>query len=184
VTHVMRYSTMSSCEFLEFTLTIRTFGNRISFFYANIRKKESELADKPGSVIDESGDPPTAVIHLGRPSPDASCGLPESGADHTIGFLFGLAPGGVYPATPVTRRAVRSYRTLSPLPFTIREDGALGGLLSAALSVGSRLPGVTWRPVLWSPDFPPAAGTNPPASEPPGQLAHQYKTSQRRRGFR
>jgi len=30
--------------------------------------------------------------------------------------LFGLAPGGVYPATPVTSRAVRSYRTISPLP--------------------------------------------------------------------
>jgi len=29
--------------------------------------------------------------------------------------LFGLAPGGVYHATPVTRRPVRSYRTLSPL---------------------------------------------------------------------
>ena len=31
----------------------------------------------------------------------------------------------------------------------------VGGLLSAALSVGSRLPGVTWRSALWSPDFPP-----------------------------
>src|SRR5690606_252299 len=30
--------------------------------------------------------------------------------------LFGLAPGGVYLATPVSGRAVRSYRTLSPLP--------------------------------------------------------------------
>src|SRR5690606_42156734 len=30
--------------------------------------------------------------------------------------LFGLAPGGVYHAAPVTGRAVRSYRTLSPLP--------------------------------------------------------------------
>jgi hypothetical protein len=30
--------------------------------------------------------------------------------------LFGLAPGGVCPATPVARRAVRSYRTISPLP--------------------------------------------------------------------
>jgi len=30
--------------------------------------------------------------------------------------LFGLAPGGVYPATAVTGSAVRSYRTLSPLP--------------------------------------------------------------------
>ena len=32
------------------------------------------------------------------------------------GFLFGLAPSGVYPATSVTRCAVRSYRTFSPLP--------------------------------------------------------------------
>ncbi len=33
-----------------------------------------------------------------------------------MAFLFGLAPSGVYPATPVTRSAVRSYRTISPLP--------------------------------------------------------------------
>jgi hypothetical protein len=32
---------------------------------------------------------------------------------------------------------------------------AIGGVFSVALSVGSRLPGVTWHPVLWSPDFPP-----------------------------
>ncbi len=30
--------------------------------------------------------------------------------------LFGLAPGGVCRAAPVTSRAVRSYRTVSPLP--------------------------------------------------------------------
>jgi len=30
--------------------------------------------------------------------------------------LFGLAPGGVCRATTVTSRAVRSYRTISPLP--------------------------------------------------------------------
>jgi len=33
--------------------------------------------------------------------------------------------------------------------------GSLGGLLSVALSVGSRPPGVTWHPIRWSPDFPP-----------------------------
>ncbi|BDZ73220.1 hypothetical protein GCM10025856_09390 [Methylophaga marina] len=52
--------------------------------------------------------------------------------------LFGLAPGGVYHATSVTRSAVRSYRTLSPLP------NCFGGILSVALAVGSRpqvLPG-------------------------------------------
>ena len=56
------------------------------------------------------------AIHLGRPSPNASSNLPESGAGHAKGFLFGLAPGGVYTAGPVTRDAVRSYRTISPLP--------------------------------------------------------------------
>src|SRR5690606_28516703 len=30
--------------------------------------------------------------------------------------LFGLAPGGVCPAALVTENAVRSYRTISPLP--------------------------------------------------------------------
>ena len=31
-------------------------------------------------------------------------------------ILFGFAPGGVYHAAIVTNHAVRSYRTLSPLP--------------------------------------------------------------------
>ena len=64
-------------------------------------------------------------------------------------FLFGLAPGGVYLAARVTTRAVRSYRTISPLP------AEAGGFLSVALAVGLRLPDVIWHPVLWSPDFPP-----------------------------
>ena len=57
-----------------------------------------------------------ATIHLERASPRDSSNLPESSAGHTIGFLFGLAPGGVYPAVRVTTNAVRSYRTFSPLP--------------------------------------------------------------------
>src|SRR5690606_13699830 len=42
-----------------------------------------------------------------------------------------LASGGVWPATPVTRGAVRSYRTLSPLPEP-----------AARLSAGTRAPAV------------------------------------------
>jgi len=41
-----------------------------------------------------------------------------------------------------------------PAPMLKLTLGA-GGLFSAALSVGSRLPGVTWHPAQWSPDFPP-----------------------------
>ena len=49
----------------------------------------------------------------------------------------------------ITSGPVRSYRTLSPLPTEV------GGLLSAALVVGSRPPAVSWHSALWSPDFPP-----------------------------
>ncbi len=52
----------------------------------------------------------------------------------------------------ITSRAVRSYRTLSPLPVPRK---AIGGILSAALVVGLRPPDVIWHPALWSPDFPP-----------------------------
>ncbi|CED78413.1 Conserved hypothetical protein [Candidatus Hamiltonella defensa (Bemisia tabaci)] len=40
-------------------------------------------------------------------------------------------------------------------PYLILIFQAIGGLLSVALVVGSRLPGITWHSALWSPDFPP-----------------------------
>ena len=51
--------------------------------------------------------------------------------------LFGFAPGGVCPAMPVASHAVRSYRTISPLP------DKSGGMFSVALSLGLPPPGVT-----------------------------------------
>ncbi len=71
-------------------------------------------------------------------------------------YLALLRVGFTLPQT-VARCAVRSYRTLSPLPVCPKAD--VGGLLSAALAVGSRRPGVTWHPALWSPDFPPTLST-------------------------
>lgn len=59
--------------------------------------------------------------------------------------LFDLAPGGVYHAVPVASNAVRSYRTISPLPDTS------GGLFSAALSIGLRLPAVSRRRISVEP---------------------------------
>jgi hypothetical protein len=70
-----------------------------------------------------------------------------------MGFLFGLAPGGVYLAAA----CYHPRGALLPHRFTLTASVAgRGGLLSAALSVGSRPPGVTWHLALWSPDFPPA----------------------------
>ena len=60
------------------------------------------------------------VIHLGSMSPCSSSDLPGSIAGHDKGSLFGLASGGVYPATDVATSAVRSYRTISPLPKSVR----------------------------------------------------------------
>ena len=63
--------------------------------------------------------------------------------------LFGLAPDGVYRATPVAGDAVGSYPTISPLPYS-----RYGGILSVALSVGSPRLGVIQHHALCSSDFP------------------------------
>jgi hypothetical protein len=112
-----------------------------------LRERDCQTACKPGSVPGRSRG---MTIHLGRPSPDASRdrpgrrrGNPPGPRPKTPGLpsLLGLAPGGVYRAGPVAGAAVRSYRTLSPLPA--RPEGRAGGLLSVALSLGSPPPGVT-----------------------------------------
>ena len=54
--------------------------------------------------------------HLMRPTRAAGW-KPTCIAETMLLPLFGLAPGGVYRAASVTGRAVRSYRTLSPLPI-------------------------------------------------------------------
>src|SRR5579863_5088435 len=66
------------------------------------------------------------AIHLGRKLPCASRDRPgrrlgsPPGRDafrrRGLPSLLGLAPGGVCPAAAVTGGAVRSYRTISPLP--------------------------------------------------------------------
>jgi len=53
-------------------------------------------------------------------NPGGSSGNETGGFEAAAPPLFGLAPGGVCRAGPVTRTAVRSYRTLSPLPFFAR----------------------------------------------------------------
>ncbi len=80
--------------------------------------------------------------------------------------LFGLAPCGVYHAGLITEAAVRSYRTLSPLPQT-REHGRRlhggpnrpGAVCSLLHWPSSRLeaavPDVIRHTALWSSDFPP-----------------------------
>ena len=82
--------------------------------------------------------------------------------------LLGLAPGGVYRAADVAADAVRSCRTLSPLPAGWPKPTPAGGLLSVALSLGSPPPGVTRHrvpvePGLSSPASPAGAAIRPSA---------------------
>ena len=78
-------------------------------------------------------------------------------------LLLGLAPGGVYPAAAVAGGAVRSYRTISPLPPatpTNLEEGAngLGGVFLWHFPWGRPRRALPGTVPPWSPDFPPFAG--------------------------
>src|SRR5690606_14725137 len=97
-----------------------------------------------------------AVIPLGAASPLRSSGLPGPDAGRVMGSLFGLAPGGVCRAglLPGSRCALTAPFHPCHAPGALADTWPFGGLLSVALSVGSRRPGVTWHRALWSPDFP------------------------------
>jgi len=72
--------------------------------------------------------------------------------------IFDLAAGGVCLAIRVTTNAVRSYRTISPLPSHGKAVG-FGCVFSVALSVGLLRLGITKHRALCSSDFPHAEGS-------------------------
>lgn len=106
-------------------------------------KEVAEPACKPGSVVDSHSSRRIVTDTLEQPT------RTRRGPRHEVP-IWSCSRWGL-PCRPVTRLAVRSYRTISPLPSC---RGSLGRYLSVALSVGSRRPGVTWHRALWSPDFP------------------------------
>ena len=172
---------------------IRTCDLRLrrpTLYPAELRARSTgREANKPSSVPALRR---RRIISLGPTSPPASCGLPGTVHDH------GRARGGpplvpVWPCSgwglPCHRRC-RRRGALLPHPFTLacaRTARAIGGLLSVALSVALRRPGVTRHRALWSSDFPrrPAAPRSSLASlprlsnmprrglEPPRRLRHQ-----------
>ena len=109
-----------------------------------------QAACKPGSVLGPEGpmdDHSSGTSVTGRLARSTRAAARKRLIASTIAPpLFDLAPGGVYLADAVTGGAVRSYRTLSPLPpgpgLSTKNPG-FGGLLSVALSLGSPPPGVT-----------------------------------------
>ena len=112
-------------------------------FHRAKREERAEPACKPGSVVDSHSSRRIVADTLEQPT------RTRRGPRHEVP-IWPCSRWGL-PCRSVTGLAVRSYRTISPLPDPRR---AIGGLLSVALSVGSRRPGVTWHRALWSPDFP------------------------------
>ena len=113
------------------------------FCCRNTPTKAAEPADKPGSVVDSHSSRRIVTDTLKQPT------RRHRGPRHCLP-IWSCSRWGL-PCRPVTRLAVRSYRTISPLPARLLRHRRY---LSVALSVGSRRPGVTWHRALWSPDFP------------------------------
>ena len=107
------------------------------------------------------------TIHLGRTSPCASSDLPGS----PCGPQERTRRSARFPIWSCSRWGLPCRRMLPParcaltapfhpyLPRPVCTTRDIGGLLSVALSVGSRPPGITWHLALWSPDFPPRRET-------------------------
>jgi hypothetical protein len=81
--------------------------------------------------------------------------------------LLGLAPGGVYPAVAVAGGAVRSYRTISPLPR--RPKASLGGVFLWHCPWGRPRRPLAGTVSPWSPDFPHPAQERSAAIRPSGE---------------
>ncbi len=125
-------------------------------------KKKRQAACKPGSVVtaisgaDGHSSGMAVTSHLVQPTRMAGRKPPWPEGRPS---LFGLAPGGVYPADAVTGIAVRSYRTLSPLP---RQAAAVCFLWHFPWGRPRRTLSGTMLP--WSPDFPHPEGRGHPAA--------------------
>jgi hypothetical protein len=160
-------------------------------------KLKRQTACKPGSVLASRRG---MAIHLGRPLPDASRDRPGRRRGNPLGpssakiwglpSLLGLAPGGVCPATAVAGGAVRSYRTISPLPpaACLAAGVGLGGMFLWHFPWGRprrALPGTVFP---WSPDFPPPALRRKAAIRPSGArilgLAAERRYRRDKAGFR
>ena len=100
----------------------------------------SESVDKPGSVVDDHSSATNVTVRLKRPT------RIRRGSRHQIPIWSCSGRGLPSPRLLPTARCALT----APFHPYLRT----GGFLSAALSVGSRPPGVTWHLASRSPDFP------------------------------
>ena len=109
-------------------------------------QRKKEPADKPGSVVGNHSSGPAVTGGLKQPT-----------RKHR-------GPRHCFPIWSCSRWGLPCRRVLPPArcaltapfhPYPYPAVAGAGGIFSVALSVGSRPPGITWHPALWSPDFPP-----------------------------
>ncbi len=96
------------------------------------------------------------VIHLGCVSPHTSSNLPRNSGG-ALGTVKKPACSSIWSCSGwglPCHHCCQRRGALLPHHFTLTNDKATGGIFSVALSVGFRLPGVTWHPARRSPDFP------------------------------
>jgi len=120
-----------------------------------------EPADKPGSVVDNHSSGTAVTGGLKQPT------RKRRGPRHCFPIWscsrWGLPCRSVLPPA-------RCALTAPFHPYLLHVETIRGGIFSVALSVGSRPPGITWHPALWSPDFPPYASPKAGTGRLPGQL--------------
>ena len=110
-----------------------------------IRRPVSRVLCPCSAEASQGGDHssrPHIAVRLARPTRTTQAGDGPTLASQGAPSLFGLAPGGACHAVPVTRSAVRSYRTLSPLPSFARGFGGRFTFCGAipGLAPGGRYP--------------------------------------------
>ena len=109
-------------------------------------------------VAERLARPTRAAARQARPA------APARSRRRRLPLLLGLAPGGVCPAAAVAGGAVRSYRTISPLPpMPSHEhpegrpmDDGLGGVFLWHFPWGRPRRALPGTVPPWSPDFPPS----------------------------
>jgi hypothetical protein len=89
---------------------------RVGLRKAAKSRKNKESADKPGSVVDNHSSGTSVTADLKQPT------RKHPRARHTLPYLVLLRMGFTMPRSVATR-AVRSYRTFSPLPRLILRQG-------------------------------------------------------------
>ena len=129
------------------------------------KKKKKEPADKPGSVVGNHSSGTAVTGSLKRPT------RKRRGQRHCLPIWscsrWGLPSRSVLPPA-------RCALTAPFHPYLAGLATRPGGILSVALSVGSRPPGITWHLALWSPDFPPRRKDGAIAWPAPAYIVSHY----------